>query len=142
MFPHFGDTRESPLYIGGWSFGGPFPFCCITEVVIPHSLDLESYCGRKAAPQNEKPWLKPWLLLVFVAESNEQQGFLRWSDLDFVHRLVHLPIALKCIHFPQRITGTLKATTRCSWFPHPPWCNSRNRTGNPGVCERPVQPEA
>ena len=38
---HFCDTRESPLYMGGWSLGGPF--CCITEVdSISHSPDENS----------------------------------------------------------------------------------------------------
>ena len=35
VYRHFCDTRKSPLYMGGWSLGGPF--CCITEVVISHS---------------------------------------------------------------------------------------------------------
>ena len=34
VYPRFCDTRASPLYMGGWSLGGPF--CCIT-VVISHN---------------------------------------------------------------------------------------------------------
>ena len=46
VYPHFCDTRESPLYMGSWSLGAPF--CCITEVVISHSPVLawaDGDCG-------------------------------------------------------------------------------------------------
>ena len=44
VYPHFCDTRESPLYMGGWSLGGHF--CCITEVVISHSPEPFCLCAK------------------------------------------------------------------------------------------------
>ena len=41
VFPHFCDTRDSPLYVAGLSLRSPF--CCITEVVVSTTDLLQSF---------------------------------------------------------------------------------------------------
>ena len=121
VYPHFCDTRESPLSMGGWSLGGHF--CCITEVVISHSpaYDYASSCSWTICKNTTKIDFDPRLCLRLVPNRAYTEGEARSKCLlEFLRyflqgSLKNTSCPSETWLFPpkQRDTTIYKAMFRC-----------------------------